>query len=172
LGKFSWIKIGYGVLTEFQGLKVGFLEFDLKKKSASIWDSGDAKVSSTNLSTIGLALVNLLGPSVVTETANKYVYVASHTVSQNQILKAFEKVSGESWSVSKKSSEEIIPQSLEKIKNHDYSVVVSLIQAAAFGNAAYGDFEKVHGGVWNDKLGLPKEDFEADVKAVFEGKRP
>jgi hypothetical protein len=149
-------------------LRVGFLGFNLKDKTAEIWDSGDAPFSATNLSTIGLALVNLLGPSNFTDTANQYVYVASHTVSQNQILKAFEKISGSSWSVTKKSSKEEIAAGHEKIKSHDYSAIMSLIQAAAFGDAAYGEFTKVKGGVWNEKLGLPEEDLEVSVKAVLD----
>jgi hypothetical protein len=144
----------------------------LNNKKATIWDSGDAPFSATNVNTIGLALVNLLGPSALNETANKYVYVASHTVSHNQLLKAFEKVTGASWSVKKENTKEIIPAELEKVKNHDYSGVAPLIQSAAFSDAGYGDSTKVKGGLWNDKLGLPKEDLESDLKAILEGKKP
>jgi hypothetical protein len=164
---FTWTALITGPFFDW-GLKVGFLGFNLKDKTATIWDSGDAPFSTTNLSTIGLSLVNLLAPSNLAESANKYVYVASHTVSQNQILKGFEKVTGSSWSITKKSSKEDITTGHEKLKSHDYSVIGSLIQAAAFGDAAYGDFGSVKGGVWNGKLGLPKEDLEADLKAVLE----
>jgi hypothetical protein len=71
--------------------------------------------------------------------------------------------------VTKRSSKEDTSNGLEKLKNHDYSVIGTLIQAAAFGDQAYGDFEKVRGGVWNGKLGLPSEDLEADLKALLEG---
>jgi hypothetical protein len=40
-----------------------------------------------------------------------------------------------------------------------------LIKAAAFGKDGLGDSRPA--GLWNDKLGLEKDDFEASVKAAL-----
>lgn len=152
-----------------RGLQVGFLGFNLQDKTATIWDGGDTPFSTSNLSTIGLALVKLLSsPSAVKESANQYVYIESHTVSQNEILDGLQKLTGNAWSVKdKKDSKEVIPAETEKLKKGDYSGIAQLILAAAYAPAAYGDFRKVSGGLWNEKLGLPKEDLEKSLKTVL-----
>ncbi|KAF2431557.1 NAD(P)-binding protein [Tothia fuscella] len=161
---FSWTALITGPFFDW-GLKIGFLGFNFKDHTAEIWDSGSAPFSTTNLPTIGLSLVKILSTeSNLKATANKYIYVASHTVSQNDILKAVEKITGSKWNVTSFSSKEVIPAELEKLGKHDYSGVMKLIQAAAFGDGGLGDFGKVEGGVWNEKLGLPKENFEEDLK--------
>jgi len=166
---FSWTALVTGPFFDW-GLKVGFLGFDLKAQTAKIWDSGNAPFSGTNLRTIGLALVKLLGtPTAYTESANQYVYVASHTASQNQILDALRKVTGKDWPVTRTQSEESIKTELEKFGKGDYSGVYQLIQAAAFGDKALGDFTKVEGGLWNERLSLPQETLEENVRAIVEG---
>jgi hypothetical protein len=156
-------------LIKNRGLQVGFLGFNLQDKIATIWDGGNTPVTVSNLSTIGLALVKTLSSSSALQaTANQYVYVGSHTVSQNEILDGFQKLTGNAWSVAQeKNTKEVVPVELEKVKKGDYSGITNLILAAAYGDAAYGDFRKVPGGLWNDKLGLPKEDLETSLKAVL-----
>lgn len=150
-------------------MRIGFLGFNLKDKTAQIWDSGNGAWSGTNLNTIGVALVNLLSGSALSSTANKYVYIDSHTVTHNQLLEAFERLTGEKWTVTHVDSKKSIAEGHEKLAKHDHSAVVQLIQGAAFSDEAYGDFRKVPGGLWNEKLGLPKEDLDADLKALLAG---
>jgi hypothetical protein len=110
----------------------------------------------------------LSSPTALKESANKYVYVESHTVSQNEILDGLQKLTGNAWSVkAEKNSKEVIPVELEKLNKGDYSGVAQLILSAAYDPAAYGDFRKVSGGLWNDKLALPKEDLETSLKSVL-----
>lgn len=104
-------------------------------------------------------------------SANKYVYVSSHTVSQNQILAGLEKATGEKFTVKKEDSKKVIEEGHQKLASGDYSVIGPLILAAAYGPDALGDFTKVDGGLWNEKLGLAKEDLDASLKAVASGKR-
>jgi hypothetical protein len=153
-------------------LEIGFLGFNLASKTATIWDSGDAPFSATNLSTIGTGLVSLFStPANIADSANKYVYIASHTVSQNQILAGLERVTGEKFTVTKVEAKPSIKENLEKLGKGDHSAVIPLIQAASLGDEALGDFTKVEGGVWNEKLGLKKEDLDADLKVIVSGKR-
>lgn len=84
------------MLTAFvQGLKTGFLGFDIQNRSAMIWDSGDKTFTLTNLSTVGKAVVAVLQNAA--EYTNKYVYVGSVTTSQNEILAALQKKTAKNW---------------------------------------------------------------------------
>lgn len=153
-----------------QGLEVGFLGFNISDKTATIWDSGDAPFSTSNPSTIGNGLVALLSKEL-DASANKYVYIASHTVSQNQILAGLERVTGEKFAVTKVDSKKSIEENRAKLAKHDHSAILGLIQAAAYGDDGLGDFTKVAGGLWNEKLGLAKEDLDENLKTVVGGKR-
>lgn len=149
---------------------MGFLGFNIAEKKATIWDSGDVPFSGTNLSIIGNGLVALFSKDV-DSSANKYVYVSSHTVSQNQILAGIEEITGEKFKLTKEDSKKAIEEGHKKLGSGDYSAIPPLILAGVYGPAALGDFTKVDGGLWNEKLGLAKEDLEASLKAVVSGKR-
>jgi len=168
---FSWTSLITGPFFDW-GYKIGFLGFNLQSQTATLFDGGNIPWTSTNLRTIGTALVNLLYPSNVSTTANKYVYISSHTATQTQLLEISERQTGKKWTVEHVQTKESIPAAKEKLRAGDHTAAYALIQAAAFGEMGYGDLNKVEGGLWNERLGLPKEDLEADVKAVLEGKRP
>jgi hypothetical protein len=139
----------------------------LKTQSAVIWDSGDNKFSVTNVATVGNALVNALQRPA--ETENKYLYVASFTVSQNQILDALEKATKSKWKVSHTTWQEMVKEGEEKLKEGDYygyfiPTTVSMIFREGLG-ANYDLY-----GTHNDLLNLPEEDlYESTARAVAEG---
>ncbi|QDS69701.1 hypothetical protein FKW77_009772 [Venturia effusa] len=166
---FSWTALITGPFFDW-GLEVGFLGFNIPNKTATIWDSGDVPFSATNLSTIGKSLVALLSKDV-DASANKYVYISSHTVTQNQILAGLEKITGEKFTVTKQDSAKVIEEGHKKLAGGDYSVITSLILAGIYHPKAYCDFTQVEGGLWNEKLGIEKEDLDASLKTVVSGKR-
>lgn len=146
------------------GLEVGFLGFKVKEKTAQIWDDGSVPFSTSNLTTIGKAIVSLLStPERLSATENKHVYIASHTVTQRDILASFEKVTGAKWDVEHIKSEEAGAKAKEQFEKGDYSAIPDLIRSAFLAPDELGNFgEKVS----NDILGLQKENLEADVKRV------
>lgn len=144
------------------GLTTGFLGFNIKEKRAEIWDGGNVKFSSTNLSTIGKAIVSILSTTErLSATENKYVFIASHTVTQNEVLAAFEKATGE-WSIERVHGEKATAKAREGFANGDYSTIPDLIRSAFLPQDELGNSEKK--GLSNDVLGLPKESLEADIK--------
>ena len=146
------------------GLKVGFLGFDGASKTATIFDGGDATFSSTNLHQIGVATVKALEKA--DETKNQYVFVSGFQTSQNEILAAAEKVTGAKWTVKQVTAKDEIEVGRAKVQKGDYSGIKELIQGATFAKEQQlGDFSSQ--GLWNDKLGVPKEDLEETVKAIF-----
>jgi uncharacterized protein YbjT (DUF2867 family) len=162
----SWTGVVTGPFFDW-GLKVGFLGLIHASKTATLYDDGKATFTTTNLHTIALALVKTLEKPE--DSKNRYIYVSGLQVTQKQILEVAEKVTGEKWSVSHKTVDELIEDGNVKIKTGDYSGVLQLIQGSTFGaKDELGNYESQ--GFWNDKLGLPKDDLEKSVRAVFDGK--
>jgi hypothetical protein len=101
-------------------------------------------------------------------TKNRYIHISSFAWSQAELLSAVEKVSGEKYAVTNVTSEELFQRGNDKLQKQDFSGFADLIQGAAFGKEGLGDYS--FEGLWNEKLGLEKEDFEETVKAVLSGK--
>jgi hypothetical protein len=159
----SWTSIVTGPFFDW-GLKVGFLGFDGKSKTATLFDDGEAVFSATNLHQIGVTTVKALEHADLTK--NQYVYVSGFQTTQNEVLAAAEKVTGAKWTVNKASAKEHIEQGRTKLQSGDYIGIMFLIQGATFAkDQQLGDFSSE--GLWNEKLGVPKEGLEETIKAVW-----
>lgn len=162
----SWSTVINGAFFDW-GLKVGFLGFDLSSKTASLIDDGKPTWSATNLAQVGRAVVKILEKPDLTK--NQYVYISSFQTSQRQILEALEKISGEKWTVKNEGTgKELLEKGNAKLQKGDFSGAHDLIKGSLFGEGDLGNFE--FEGLWNDKLGLPKENFEEAIKDVLAGK--
>lgn len=161
----SWTSVVTGPFFDW-GLKVGFLGLNAQNKTATILDSGNATFSTTNLGTIGQAVVKALENAEATK--NRYVYVSGFQTSQNEILAAAEKITGEKWTVNKISAKDQIARGNELLQKGDFSGVGPLIQAVTFGDEQLGDLKP--SGLWNEKLGLKQDSLEDSIKAGFSGK--
>lgn len=161
----SWTSVVTGPFFDW-GLKVGFLGLNAQNKTATILDSGNAIFSTTNLGTIGQAVVKALENAEATK--NQYVYVSGFQTSQNEILAAAEKITGEKWTVNKISAKDQIARGNELLQKGDFSGVGPLIQAVTFGDEQLGDLKP--SGLWNEKLGLKQDSLEDSIKAGFSGK--
>ena len=165
----SWTGVITGPFLDW-GLRTGFLGVNLSSHSAKIWDGGSVPFTATNLDTIGKALVAVLStPELVEQSKNTYIYVASLTATQNDILAILEKLTGKSWTTEAVSSKQVSKDGLEKFGMGDFSVVGGLIQSAIFGDEKLGDLSRM---LWNEKLGLLKEDLETVIKNVLDEKTP
>jgi len=157
----TWTAIISGPFFDW-GLRMGFLDFDPAKKTAGIWDSGNNKVYMTNCTTIGKTIANIITSSELLDaTANQYVETASHVVSQNEILAAVEELTGDKWTVTKKDAAVQSANAKVAMKAGNPYAVYDLIKALAFGDP-HGEVPEVK--LWNEKLGLPKEDLKEDLK--------
>ena len=94
--------------------------------------------------------------------------VSSFETSQNVLLEKAEKITGEKWTVENVSSKEWRAAGFKKLEENDHSGIFNLIQAVVLGDEGLADHRPF--GLWNDKLGLEKEDFDESVKAGFSGK--
>lgn len=149
------------------GITSGFLAFYIANRSATIYDNGTTIFSATNMNTIALAIVkSLKDPSA---TKNQYVYISGFQTSQKQILEAAEKITGEKWTVEHVTVKDLVAGGTEKLqKGEFFPGLVDLLRGATYDTRQIGDFTDV--GLWNERLGLPEDDFEKSVRAALDGK--
>ena len=82
------------------GLSTGFLGFDVAGCKATVFDEGDVHATFTAYATVANSVVgDLSRPS---ETSNRFIHVQSIVATQNEILAALEKATGESLVVTHK----------------------------------------------------------------------
>ena len=105
-------------------------------------------------------------------TANKYLFIASTTASQNAILASLEKETEITWTVNKASIAEARKDGGEKLAKGDFSGIVPLLRGLMYGEDTEGDFEKTPEGLANKMLGLPQETLDNLVRDTVQGKRP
>ncbi|KAL8801476.1 MAG: hypothetical protein Q9182_004443 [Xanthomendoza sp. 2 TL-2023] len=146
----SWTAIINGAFFDW-GLYTGFLGFDLKTHTATIFDSGDAAVNSTNLTDVAKTIVSVL--SNPEGTANKFIYIQSVKATQNEILAALEKSTGKKWTVKKRSAVEARQTGGEKLGKGDMSGIPDLITGGIFSGEPAADYATTR-GLTNDLVGL------------------
>lgn len=162
----SWTSFITGLFFDW-GIKVGFIGFHFGEKSATILDDGTANFSATNLHTIALSIIKALEKPELSK--NQYVYVSGIQTSQKQFLDAAEKITGEKWNVTYVSSQDHIADGRAMAQKDGYYGIQNLIQGVTFGSEEQlGDLTPE--GLWNEKLGLPRDDLETTLRAALEGK--
>lgn len=158
----SWTSIIHGPFFEYC-LKVGFFGFDISAKTVSLYDDGETTFSAASLHQVGVATVKVLEHA--DETKNQYVYFSGFQTTQKEILAAVEKVTGAKFTVNHVNVDDQIKQGHAALQKGDYSAIVALLQAVTFSKEKLGDLSP-H-GLWNDKLGIPKEGIEDTVRKVL-----
>jgi ABC-type transport system involved in cytochrome bd biosynthesis fused ATPase/permease subunit len=148
-----------------QGLRNGFLGFDVANRAATIWDGGDKSFTLTNEKQLAQAVASVLQHP--RETANQYIYVASVETTQKEILAALEEVTAAKWTVTDTTTDAEVSEAVKKLSAGDFSGAVALVRATSFGNtpglrANYVKDEKLA----NDSLGLKLGSVKDTVKRV------
>lgn len=150
-------------------LAVGFLFFDLKTHTATIWDGGDVRFSTTNIAAVGKAVVGALANA--DRTKDRYIFTQSFCITQNQVLQALEKSTGKKWEVKHVKSADMIKDGKEKMSKGDLSGIALLIMGCILnGDVDVGGNLEKSEGIDNELVGLPKEeDLQATVDAIVRG---
>lgn len=140
--------------------------YDLKGHKATIINNGDDKWSTTTLPRIGLAVKNAM--LIPEKTANKYMFIDSFTVSQNQILASLEKATGEKWEVTHIDGEEEKKIGLEKLSKGDFMGFMELIRYINCVDGHGGNY-MLHEEGANELLSLPKQNLDEVVAEIVKG---
>jgi nucleoside-diphosphate-sugar epimerase len=149
----------------------GLLGFNIPSRRITLYDGGDVPFEATNLAQIGRAVAAILSDKHLEGTTNQYVYVNSCTVTQNQLLKMFEEVSGLKFEVSHATFDDMHKSSLEKINSDPAKGqvwtqgVMEGIFIIMLNYKGLNEYSK-HREIWNKRLGLPDEDAMQTIKDV------
>ncbi|KAF4815547.1 Isoflavone reductase-like protein IRL [Colletotrichum tropicale] len=155
--KISWTAIVSGAMFDW-GLAIpGFGGWNVAARTVTIYDGGDIPFDATNLDQVGRAISkSLKNPEL---TKNQYVYVNSFTITQNQVLRALEKVIGEKFDISHGSVEELWQTGAAQVRDEQPLGALGLIAGAVYGKGGLAQYSAKN-GLWNEQLGLPEEDLE------------
>lgn len=148
-----------------QGLENGFLGYDISSRTATIWDDGNKKFTLTNEGHLSKAVVSVLQRP--NETKNQILYIASVETSQNEILNAFETVTGFKWSIIRTTTEEQVTEARMKLSKGDFDGALTLVRATSYSNLPGLKSNYAKGfKVANDILGLEWANVEDTVRTV------
>ena len=122
-----------------------------------------AAFSTTTTSTVGASVVGVLQHPE--ETANRHVFPSSFTVTVKDLHAALERVSGEKWSTTEKSTDELEKEGKDLLAIGKPFGVYNLIQTGFF-RRGYGQDFGLHKSD-NKVLGLEEEDLDTVLKGIL-----
>ncbi len=158
---FSWTSLVCG---HFFDWSLDFLHIYPQRRSMDILDSGEQKWSASTLFRIGEATARiLLHPD---ETKNKIIYVQSFCVTQNEVIKAFERATGKEWERVEYEAKQYEVEEKRKADAGDAGAVENLIWMLGALDADWRGKENFAMGL----LGLEDEDLDEAVRKVVEEK--
>jgi hypothetical protein len=158
-GKLTWTSLVNAHFFDW-GLGNGLLKFDVRGRKAYLLDGGNIKFSASTLPFIGSAVVKVLEKPQ--ETENKLLYIHSLHVTQEEVLAALEKVTGDKFERVEENSEEELKKCRPKMLDGDHDAREEVV--AIWGVVA-ADWKKREAFA-NELLGLKEEDLDEVVQRV------
>jgi hypothetical protein len=133
----------------------------VKNKTARVFDSGNEPYSACNLPFVGKAVAAILLQAE--KTANKYMTVASFTITQNDVLDILEQETGTKFQVTKVKTSDLEKAGAEMLANGAPGAFFQYALQWMFADGAR------HAVKHNDAelLGLEEEDLRATIKEVL-----
>ena len=177
LGVSAYVAIATGFWYELLMQSPTGFGFDFAAKKASFLDDGMTRMSISTHTQIGRVVAGLLSLPVASEGSspsleeyrNKEVYMASFTVSQNDMLESILRVTGqkrEQWTIEHEPSKEKYQKGLEALQKGDTTSFRSMLIARVFyPEHAVGNMEKNHGLI-NEAVGVPLENLDNVTRAI------
>jgi len=168
----TWTCVIVGAFFDWSFAFPGILGFNIPANTATIFDGGDVAFEATNLAQIGRAVVAVLSPEHLDETANQYVYINSFTITQNQILKLFEDVGRKPFEIKHATADDFNKAALEKMNSDPKrgqvwtQGVVAAIILIMMNYRGFCQYSQTK-GLWNQRLGLPEEHPEDTIKEIL-----
>lgn len=144
------------------GLMNGFLGYDLKNRIATILDGGDLKVSYTEIPQVALGVARILERDV-----SGYLYISSVTATQNQILAALERISGEKLERKEETMQNYHEMSEQMMQSDDQGVKIQGYVLRVLRIAYSADAKPGWGSGDNAKLGLEESRLDDLVRGAL-----
>lgn len=162
--KISWIALITGSLFDW-GLRIpGFGGLDVGARTVTIYDGGDVPYEATNLDQVGRAIAKSLGRPELTR--NQYVYVNSFTVTQNEVLRGLERLTGEKFAVSQSTVGDLWQGGAAQLKEGRPQGLLAMIAGTIYGKGGLANYSATK-GLWNERIGLAQEDLGETLKSLI-----
>ncbi|KAJ6094626.1 hypothetical protein N7467_002139 [Penicillium canescens] len=175
LGKSSYIAVNTGFWYEWSLAIAPAFGVDFANRSATLFDEGNVKISTSTWPQVGRAVANLLSLPITAEGScleklkDQAVYVDSFTVSQRDMLDSVYRVTGTTeadWNITKESAKERYEGGVEAMQKGDLVGFVKMLYTRVFYDDGSGDFSGK--GTLNSVLGMPEEDLDEATKRAIE----
>ncbi|GFF66306.1 hypothetical protein IFM60648_06589 [Aspergillus lentulus] len=149
--------------------------FDFDKRSLTIYDDGNTKITTSTLSQVGRAVAKVLSlnerphdendKSLTLSTfLNNGVYLKSFVVSQNDIFESVKRVTGTAdadWTITHEDTKKRYEDGLALVKGGNMAGFSKLLYARAFYPNDASDFSAK---AQNELLGLPEENLDESTQ--------
>lgn len=137
--------------------------FDLRKRSATIFDSGSELFTAVSIEDIGRPVATSL--IKFEETKNRYINISSLRTNQNEILSILEQRTGVTWEATKVRVQDVLAAARNKLADGDFKggyvgIVVSQMYEDGAGRA-------VVSGADNELLGTPKVSVNEIIERAY-----
>jgi hypothetical protein len=160
--QFSWTAIANGPFFDW-GLQVGSF-LNPSKHTATLFNGGNVTTSVTTLGDIAKAVIGVVEHQ--DETKNRIIHIQSASVTQNQLIQYAKEYDGKEWTISHKSTDELLKESYTNMENGNEEAAMFGFCIVATSDPNYGcDFS---GRLSNDIVGV-KEMNEEEVKKLVRG---
>ncbi|KAL8713139.1 MAG: hypothetical protein Q9220_002660 [cf. Caloplaca sp. 1 TL-2023] len=182
LGKSSWVAVSCGFWYEFSlGGGPERYGFDFKNRSVTFFDQGTQPLSTSTWAQNGRGVASLLNLKILrddesdnspclTDWKNKFAYIASFVVTQQEMFESVLRATGttkEDWKITHEDSKERYGKGMEMFKSGNFLGMAIVMYTRGFYPSGDANFS-VTRGLDNEKLGLPKENFDERTKAAVE----
>ena len=154
---FSWTSLVCG---HFFDWDPAFLHIWVKERKADVLDDGEVRWSTSTLGRTGEATARIF--LNLEATKNKMIFVQSFCVSENEVVKAYEKASGAKFEVNKLKATEYEEQEKKKRDDGDDDAQENLVWILGTEDA---NWENRDTFAMKD-LGLENEDLDTVVKGI------
>jgi len=140
--------------------------FDASAKQAILYDAGAEAFTGTTLEGIGQAVLGVLQQPEA--TANRFVRVLSIDTSQNELLAAFEAVTGAAWAVERSTVAALLEDARARLRDGRGGWVLPLAVSILFEpGEARGRVAPSRAESESDLLGVRAESAEEIVRKVL-----
>lgn len=161
-GKFSWTAIAVGWFLDWILQETDYV-LDVKGRSATLFNGGDVKFSSTLLKDIAQAVVGVIEKRE--ETKNRVVYVHSAVVTQKQLIGYVKEKDGKEWKTKVLGTKELLAELSEAAVKGDFDAIGRLTPVIGTSDPEYGcDYT----GYEDNKLLGIEEMSESDLRKLME----
>ncbi|KAH8122252.1 hypothetical protein FP744_10006150 [Trichoderma asperellum] len=149
--QFTWTCLSGGALFDV-GIHSGAWGFSVSERTATIFDTGEARFDSTTIPTMTQGVVSVLQRPV--DSANQYLLIRSFIVSQSEILAVLEDITQSKWRVSYVNAENLRKEGWRLLAGgNPKQGIESIVRGALFQGQK--DISVSRDVLANTQLGLP-----------------